>query len=120
MENMRRRLLQGLAATGFAAGMGTWADGRAQDLQPDLILRNGQFTTLDRSNPQADAVAIKNERFIAAGPEREVMALAGNGSKVIDLKARRAVPGLPIARRRIRTQERIRAGLQLFTRPPIS
>ena len=94
MEKTRRRLLQGMAATGFVAGTSTWGDARAQGMQPDLILRNGQFTTLDRSNPQADAVAIKDGRFIAAGLERDVMVLAGSGSKVIDLKGRRAVPGL--------------------------
>jgi predicted amidohydrolase YtcJ len=80
-----------MAATGFVAGMGTIGDTRAQGAQPDLILRNGQFTTLDRSNPQANAVAIKDGRFVAVGPEREVMALAGSGSKVIDLKGRRAI-----------------------------
>jgi predicted amidohydrolase YtcJ len=63
-------------------------------MQPDLILRNGRFTTLDRSNPQADAVAIKDGRFVAVGMERDIMALAGSGSQVIDLKGRRTVPGL--------------------------
>ena len=86
MEKTRRRLLQGLAATGFAAGMGTLEDARAQGTQPDLILRNGQFTTLDRGNPQADAVAIKDGRFMAVGSEREVMALSGSGNEVLDLK----------------------------------
>ena len=94
MEKTRRRLLQGLAATGFAMGTGTLRDAKAQGMQPDLILRNGRFTTLDRSNPQADAVAIKDGRFVAIGTERDVMALAGSGSQVIDLKGRRAVPGL--------------------------
>ena len=94
MEKTRRRLLQAMAATGLTAGIGTLAGTRAQGMQPDLILRNGQFTTLDRSNPQADAVAIKDGRFMAVGLEREVMPLAGSGSKVIDLKSRRAVPGL--------------------------
>ena len=94
MEKTRRRLLQGMVATGFVAGTSTWGDARVQGMQPDLILRNGQFTTLDRSNPQADAVAIKDGRFIAAGLERDVMVLAGSGSKVIDLKGRRVLPGL--------------------------
>ena len=76
MEKTRRRLLQGLAATGFAVGTGTLGDARAQGMQPDLILRNGRFTTLDRSNPQADAVAIKDGRFVAVGMERDIMALA--------------------------------------------
>ena len=94
MEKTRRRLLQGLAATGLAAGTGTLGDARAQSMQPDLILRNGQFTTLDRSNPQANAVAIKDGRFMAVGSERDVMALAGSGGNAIDLKGRRVVPGL--------------------------
>jgi len=94
VEKTRRRLLQGLAATGLAAGTGTLGDARAQSMQPDLILRNGQFTTLDRSNPQANAVAIKDGRFMAVGSERDVMALAGSGGNAIDLKGRRVVPGL--------------------------
>ena len=34
---------------------------------PDLILHRGLFTTLDRSNPTASAVAIKDGRFTAVG-----------------------------------------------------
>lgn len=60
----------------------------------DLILRNGRFTTLDRSNPQASAVAIADGTFLAVGDEREVMALAGPETRVIDLKGRSALPGL--------------------------
>ncbi|PXA89054.1 amidohydrolase [Caulobacter sp. D5] len=61
---------------------------------PDLILRNGRFTTLDRSNPNAQAVAVTGGRFSAVGTETEVMALAGPATKVVDLKGRRALPGL--------------------------
>jgi predicted amidohydrolase YtcJ len=61
---------------------------------PDLILHNGRFTTLDRSNPVASAVAIKNGRFIQVGDEREIMALAGPKTQVIELKGRRVLPGL--------------------------
>jgi predicted amidohydrolase YtcJ len=63
--------------------------------QPDLILTNGRFTTLDRSNPEAEAVAVADGKFIAVGSRREIMALAEGGSvPVIDLKGRRAIPGL--------------------------
>ncbi|AYV46819.1 amidohydrolase [Caulobacter flavus] len=61
---------------------------------PDLILRNGRFTTLDRSNPNAEAVAVTGGRFSAVGTETDVMALAGPATKVVDLKGRRALPGL--------------------------
>ena len=60
----------------------------------DLILRNGRFTTLDSSNPNATAVAISNGVFAAVGSDADVMRLAGSSSRVIDLRGRRALPGL--------------------------
>ncbi len=60
----------------------------------DLILHHGLFTTLDRSNPAASAVAIKDGRFLHVGFEAEVMALAGPETKLIDLKGKRVLPGL--------------------------
>ncbi len=61
---------------------------------PDLILFNGKITTLDRQNPEAQAVAAKDGRFTAVGSDREIMALAGEGTKRIDLKSRRVIPGI--------------------------
>ena len=65
------------------------------DLQhPDLILHHGLFTTLDRSNPVASAVAIKDGRFTTVGHDNDIVPLAGPNTKMIDLKGRRALPGL--------------------------
>src|ERR1700681_562496 len=61
---------------------------------PDLILHRGLFTTLDRSNPTASAVAIKDGRFTHVGHTAEIMPLAGPSTKIIDLKGRRVLPGL--------------------------
>ncbi|NVE01501.1 amidohydrolase [Massilia sp. BJB1822] len=61
---------------------------------PDLILYRGQFTTLDRSNPQADAVAIRDGRFTHVGSAQEILALAGPATATIDLQGRRVLPGL--------------------------
>src|SRR6266436_395825 len=60
----------------------------------DLILYNGRFSTLDRSNASPDAVAIADGRFIAAGPARDLEATAGATTKRIDLQGRRVIPGL--------------------------
>jgi predicted amidohydrolase YtcJ len=60
----------------------------------DVILRRGRFTTLDRSNPTATAVAITDGRFTAVGRDEDVMRLAGASTRTIDLKGRRALPGL--------------------------
>src|SRR5580693_9148072 len=61
---------------------------------PDLILHRGLFTTLDRANPTATAVAITNGIFTAVGREEDVLPLAGPGTRTIDLKGRRVLPGL--------------------------
>src|SRR5258707_3300483 len=61
---------------------------------PDMIFHRGLFTTLDRSNPTASAVAIKNGVFTAVGHDRDIVKLAGPSTKVIDLKGRRVLPGL--------------------------
>ncbi|MBC7779033.1 MAG: amidohydrolase [Proteobacteria bacterium] len=61
---------------------------------PSLILRNGKFTTLDAATPAATAVAIVDGRFSAVGDEKTVMKLAGPKTQVVDLGARRVIPGL--------------------------
>ncbi len=55
---------------------------------------NGKITTLDRQNPEAQAVAVRDGRFAAVGSDREVMALAGADTKRVDLRGRRVIPGL--------------------------
>ncbi|WP_267221536.1 amidohydrolase [Dyella silvae] len=64
------------------------------DKHPDLILRGGRFTTLDRGHPEAEAVAIADGRFAAVGSNADVMSLAGPHTRVIDLKGQRVLPGL--------------------------
>ena len=61
---------------------------------PDTILHRGLFTTLDRSNPTASAVAIKDGAFTAVGHDSDVMKLAGPSTRIIDLEGRRVLPGL--------------------------
>src|SRR5215813_3336662 len=87
----RRTVLAGLGAlAGGIPGAAAWA----QDNSPDLILFNGRVTTLDRQNPQAQAIAIRGDRSVAAGAEQDVMRLAGPTTRRIDLKGRRVIPGL--------------------------
>jgi predicted amidohydrolase YtcJ len=62
--------------------------------KPDLILVNGRFTTMDPQQPQAEAVAIRAGNFVAVGSAQDVVPLGGNTVPTIDLKGRRAIPGL--------------------------
>lgn len=61
---------------------------------PDLILHHGRFTTLDRTKPEASAVAIRNGLFAAVGSDAEILSLAGDATRVIDLQGQRVLPGL--------------------------
>ncbi|MFZ6639400.1 amidohydrolase [Undibacterium sp. TC4M20W] len=60
----------------------------------DTLYLNGRFTTLDKQNPQANAVAIADGKFIAVGDATEVRRHMGAHTNVIDLKGRAAIPGL--------------------------
>jgi predicted amidohydrolase YtcJ len=61
---------------------------------PDLILHHGAITTLDRSNPRATAVAIRDGRFDRVGADEDVLPLAGPTTRVVDLEGRCVLPGL--------------------------
>lgn len=95
---MTRRQLGAVAAASAASTLfGGRANSQADNGTPvhaDAILVNGRFTTLDRSNPNPEAVAIQAGKFVAVGSEQEVRALAGPNTTVIDLAGRRAIPGL--------------------------
>ncbi|MBI3405134.1 MAG: amidohydrolase family protein, partial [Acidobacteria bacterium] len=60
---------------------------------PDLILVNGVIYTGDRAKPRAEAVAVKGERIVAVGSTKEIRALAGAATKVVDLAGKFAMPG---------------------------
>ncbi|MGO4408356.1 amidohydrolase, partial [Bosea sp. RAF48] len=94
----RRQTTLGAAAGALSGLFGSAsAQSPSQGSRPmtaDLILTNGRFTTLDRGNPTASAVAVKDGLFLAVGSEAEVMAHAGPNTKIIDLKGRSSLPGL--------------------------
>ena len=60
----------------------------------DLILRNGRIFTVDSGWRIAEAVAIREGRFVAVGSNEEVGKLAGPSTQTIDLAGRTVVPGL--------------------------
>jgi predicted amidohydrolase YtcJ len=60
----------------------------------DLIVHGARIATLDRALPQAEAVAIRDGRFVAVGETREIMRWRGAATRVIDAQGKRVVPGL--------------------------
>jgi hypothetical protein len=63
-------------------------------LAPDLILHNGKIVTVDGDFSVAQAVAIKNGRFVAVGSDSEIVSLAGSATEMMDLEGKTAMPGL--------------------------
>ena len=64
------------------------------DQAPELILHSGLIVTLNPAQPSANAVAISKGRFTHVGSANEILPLAGQRTRVIDLKGRRVLPGL--------------------------
>ena len=60
----------------------------------DLLLVNAKVTTLDRENPEAQAIAIRDGRFLSVGSEQDVRRAVHPDAAIIDLGNRRVIPGL--------------------------
>lgn len=71
-----------------AQGPPVWAE------YPELIIHNGKILTVDDNFSVAEAAAIRNGRFVAAGPATAVLAQAGPRTEVVDLGGRTVLPGL--------------------------
>src|SRR5207248_4941071 len=59
----------------------------------DVVVRNAHVYTVDAQRPWAQAVAIKDDRIVWVGDERDAEAHAGPTTKVIDAAGRMLLPG---------------------------
>lgn len=59
----------------------------------DLVFLNGKVLTMDPARPEATALAVAGDRVLAVGSDAEVRALAGDGTRVVDLAGKTAMPG---------------------------
>jgi predicted amidohydrolase YtcJ len=62
--------------------------------EADLVVRNAKVTTLDKDHPSAESLAVRQGLIQATGTEREISALIGSDTVVVDGLGRRLVPGL--------------------------
>src|SRR5580658_6788834 len=61
---------------------------------PDLVVRNAKVTTLAKDSPGAQSLAVRQGVIQALGTDRDISALVGPETLVIDALGRRLVPGL--------------------------
>lgn len=72
----------------------TAASRAAGPVPADAVFVNGKVVTLDARNTVASAVAVRDGRFVAIGPDDAVRKLVGERTRVVDLGGKTVVPGL--------------------------
>lgn len=60
----------------------------------DIIIINAKIATQNEQREFADSVAIKGEKFIFVGGEREAMNFKGDKTRIIDANRKTVIPGL--------------------------
>jgi hypothetical protein len=63
------------------------------DTPADLIFAGGLVHTVDPARPRAEAIAVRGERIVAVGDGRDVEALRGPRTRVVDLAGGTLLPG---------------------------
>lgn len=64
-----------------------------EGLMADMVLVNGKIFTVNKAQPWAQAVAIRDGRFVAVGQDEEIKKLIGKDTEIIDLQGKLALPG---------------------------
>jgi predicted amidohydrolase YtcJ len=59
----------------------------------DLVLTNGRIWTVNKAQPNAEAVAVWHGRILAVGSSADLKPLTGPRTRVIDLQKKRVLPG---------------------------
>ncbi|HXP65059.1 MAG TPA: amidohydrolase [Steroidobacteraceae bacterium] len=84
----------------FSANSSFTADAQPSGAHPsvahpaaDLIVRNARIWTVNPQQPQADALAVLDGRFVAVGTEAQVSQWQGPRTRIVDAKGNRLVPG---------------------------
>lgn len=60
----------------------------------DVIIINGNVTTLDEKNPRAEAVVISKNRIAYVGNKKDALKYKDQSTQVIDARGRTIIPGL--------------------------
>ncbi|MET8978061.1 amidohydrolase [Streptomyces sp. NPDC004539] len=64
------------------------------ETDPTLILTGGQVLTVDHEFTVAEGVAVRGRDIVAVGTDAEVRALAGPGTRIVELNGRTVLPGI--------------------------
>ncbi|MEU9227539.1 amidohydrolase [Streptomyces massasporeus] len=66
----------------------------SDDTAPTLVLTGGQVLTVDAGFTVAEGVAVRGRDILAVGSDAEMRALAGPGTRIVELGGRTVLPGI--------------------------
>ena len=88
------------SSTALAAGLGlptqsvlAAAAPISSQVAPDYVVINAKVFTINEDQPQAEAFAVKGDRFTAVGSSSDMRNLASSGTEIIDAEGMTVVPG---------------------------
>lgn len=65
-----------------------------QQMNPDMVMFNGNVMTVDKDFSVAEAIAVKDDKIIGVGTNTDIKKLAGETTKLMDLKGATVLPGI--------------------------
>ncbi|MBE1273856.1 amidohydrolase [Enterovibrio baiacu] len=81
-----------LTLAALIASQAAWAESPLQ-FYADTIYRNANVITVNDAQPSAEAVAILDGKILGVGSDEDVLQLASDRTKMVDLKGLTMVPG---------------------------
>jgi predicted amidohydrolase YtcJ len=60
----------------------------------DIVFKNGNFYTVDERQPTAEAIAVKADRIVFVGSNRDSLKYVGKNTRVVDLQGKTILPGM--------------------------
>ncbi len=85
--------MRNIALLVFGLALGSCGGRHPEGLPADTVLIHGKIAIVDDAFTVVEALAIRDGRVAAVGTTREIEALRGDRTRVIDLKGRTVLPG---------------------------
>jgi len=90
MSDWRRALVIGCL---FSLGAASAAVPKPKSAPADTIIVHGKVYTVNAQKPWAEALAIRGDKIVAVGSNREIERFRGRGTRVIDARGHLVLPG---------------------------
>lgn len=68
-------------------------EAQAEGLFADLVVLNGNIITVDENNPRAQALAVRDGKFVSVGTMEQIREMVGSLTRVIDGRGKTITPG---------------------------